>query len=314
MPRSNTLIAGSLGPATLGHDLVRGWWKLDYAGETHFLAPDSVPVWEAVDASNIAIMQIDLKKGAAHGISGTGSTAGSGGSGGAQSGGQHAGGVGGDPLADQCWNCGKWAGNTFYGRPCCTSNACIGAIHAVATGKAKPAAAAAGHPVVRTGIPAGKCTSHSGVAGSTAAPSYPLVTWPALVDWQKPRTAPIPISEILIGEIVAWRAWHVESGYLKSYSQDVVWPPGEPVTGKVPSGEDGGGIHAFRDRRRLFEFMKNGGPMVWGSVALWGDIVEHELGYRAENAAVRSIDGSYPGGAVKDGVLAGLRRVYGVAG
>jgi len=43
-----------------------------------------------------------------------------------------------------------------------------------------------------------------------------------------------------------------------------------------------------------------------GTVHLWGEVVEHERGYRASHAAVRSIDEAY-------GVdLADLRNRYGV--
>jgi hypothetical protein len=121
---------------------------------------------------------------------------------------------------------------------------------------------------------------------------------------------PLPVSDIIVGEIIAWRGWKIRNGYLSSFSQNTVWPPKEPVTGKVGSGEHDAGVYAFKDRRKLFDFL--GGEsqhMVWGSVALWGDVVEHELGYRAENAAIRSLDGWYPNSSAD---LSELRRTYGV--
>lgn len=55
--------------------------------------------------------------------------------------------------------------------------------------------------------------------------------------------------------------------------------------------------------------------MCTGTVLLWGDIVEHERGYRAEFAKVRSIDWLYPDVDMMGReaiVLNDLRRTYGV--
>jgi hypothetical protein len=53
--------------------------------------------------------------------------------------------------------------------------------------------------------------------------------------------------------------------------------------------------------------------MCTGTVFLWGDVVEHERGYRAEFARVRSIDWLYPDETMmgrEAEVLGSLRRAY----
>jgi hypothetical protein len=56
--------------------------------------------------------------------------------------------------------------------------------------------------------------------------------------------------------------------------------------------------------------------MVTGTVFLWGDVVEHERGWRAEFARVRSLDWLYPDETMmgrEQEALDNLRRLYGVA-
>lgn len=62
-----------------------------------------------------------------------------------------------------------------------------------------------------------------------------------------------------------------------------------------PSDYDIGGVWAFKERSRAVEKMikgLSGSSLVtaYGAVALWGEIVEHEDGYRAEFADIISID------------------------
>ena len=74
----------------------------------------------------------------------------------------------------------------------------------------------------------------------------------------------------LPGEIIAWRCWR----------------PDRPMTGKI--GGNYAGVHAWKEReaaRIMFE-ENMAGAGAWGAVALWGELVEHERGFRAENARV----------------------------
>lgn len=63
--------------------------------------------------------------------------------------------------------------------------------------------------------------------------------------------------------------------------------------GKVPSNSDCG-IYAFRSVSHFLSFALQGySDLVWGKVALWGDVVEHELGYRAEHAKLLSLEDTF---------------------
>lgn len=86
----------------------------------------------------------------------------------------------------------------------------------------------------------------------------------------------------------------------QNYSQNPSSPtpsqpggPGGVIEGRVASRENGEGVHAFKSTHELSNYI-NGvavpSATIYGTVALWGDIVEHELGYRAQFARVLSID------------------------
>jgi hypothetical protein len=50
------------------------------------------------------------------------------------------------------------------------------------------------------------------------------------------------------------------------------------------------GYHAFRDKEQEErEASLHWEPIVIGSVAMWGEVIEHQYGWRSEYAAVRSI-------------------------
>ncbi len=99
---------------------------------------------------------------------------------------------------------------------------------------------------------------------------------------------------IRAGEIIAYRAWVLEPGLkLKSMARDYWWAPKgiehepnvEPYWGR--------GLFAYKS----LELVKNefpseyltGGIIVYGEVALWGEVIEHDFGYRAEYAKITKI-------------------------
>jgi len=103
--------------------------------------------------------------------------------------------------------------------------------------------------------------------------------------------------EIVAGEILGHRVWRVEHGFLKAAAMNTIWPPDEPCYGAVSyRGMDmQAGVHAFKHQQDAL--CQYGTPYngvndvrVVGTVLLWGDVVEHEDGYRAEWARVRSLD------------------------
>lgn len=122
---------------------------------------------------------------------------------------------------------------------------------------------------------------------------------------------PLPSAGMKVEDLIGWRVWRVKNGHLWSYFQDYVWMPGEVSEG-IPGDHDHAGIWAFKDKRRAFQKALDGqASYVWGSVLLWGQVVEHADGYRASKARIVSI-----GGATRDvsrEVMAELCEIHGVA-
>lgn len=105
-----------------------------------------------------------------------------------------------------------------------------------------------------------------------------------------PNLDPLEKAGTAFGEFVGWRMWQLRDGYLQSYTASYVWVPGIATEGK-PGDHDGGGLWAFKDpAKALHKLLENGVPSAMGSVWMYGDIVEHSDGYRAQYAMVRSID------------------------
>jgi hypothetical protein len=115
-----------------------------------------------------------------------------------------------------------------------------------------------------------------------------------------------------VGEIIAYRAWRVIQRWLWSgdhllhsvYVRDYVWHPNEPARGDVRTY----GIYSFRDVIRSKQEYGyppgSSGPLLFGKVKIWGEIVEHEAGYRSEFAKIVSLDYGDPG------LLDKFRKVY----
>ncbi len=118
-----------------------------------------------------------------------------------------------------------------------------------------------------------------------------------------------------VGEIIGWRVWRIDKlGQLRSGYKDTIWAPGMPMTGDVKHDY---GIHAFKaldDRvhHAAAEYGSGGTISVAiGRVALWGEVIEHEHGYRAEFAKVVAIDSVVGVGIIQNGqVLKQLRAAY----
>jgi len=96
---------------------------------------------------------------------------------------------------------------------------------------------------------------------------------------------------IRVGEIIAYRAWRVFGpGWLRRRDDllhsilmsDYVWHPDEPASGDVREH----GIYSFRKViRSMAEYGYDSairGPILFGKIKIWGEIVEHEAGYRSE--------------------------------
>jgi hypothetical protein len=135
------------------------------------------------------------------------------------------------------------------------------------------------------------------------------------------RPAELEDASIRVGEIIGRRCWWVvkddpfgpscyfvtnrdavsfrgdinDPGWLHSvYMSHVRWLPNVPIVGDVVRDM---GVHAFKTDDGLFEYQSQflnsqsyDRTMVSGTVAMWGDIVEHQKGYRAQYAKVLSLD------------------------
>lgn len=166
-----------------------------------------------------------------------------------------------------------------------------------------------------------------------------------LVDMEDKPKPPLKRDGVIAGEIVGFRCWKIDRGLLRSVYQKDVWHPGQVLAGRELGDWDQRGIHAWKDAgsKQYHDYIRAylndqsdpfrrfivwGGQtdiqvedarpaMVTGTVFLWGDVVEHERGWRAEFARVRSLDWLYPDETMmgrEQEALDDLRRRYTVNG
>lgn len=123
----------------------------------------------------------------------------------------------------------------------------------------------------------------------------------------QPAPEPIEDAGISAGEIIAWRCWKWRHGFLWSMATDAAWVPGETMTGDVTHT----GVHAWKEVRGAVEYAVGHSCLVIvGQIKLWGDVIEHERGYRAENGKVDSIKFSVGWHPLKWLILRRVRRLY----
>ena len=120
---------------------------------------------------------------------------------------------------------------------------------------------------------------------------------PLLITGNKTRDAALGEPRIRAGEIIGWRIWRLCNGLLQSVIVPYIWHPGvfdRSSSKRLAYYNYNPGYHAFRHREQAecdapmhaFAFKS---PVVIGSVAMWGEVIEHQHGWRSEYAAVRSI-------------------------
>jgi YD repeat-containing protein len=98
---------------------------------------------------------------------------------------------------------------------------------------------------------------------------------------------------LVAGPILGWRLWRTTpDGTLMSVYKDVFWRAGTPL--RANPRNRGEGVYALKDRTKLdghgYTLTADQSGMVVGQVALWGTVIEHELGYRAQYAYPALID------------------------
>jgi hypothetical protein len=127
---------------------------------------------------------------------------------------------------------------------------------------------------------------------------------PSPVPVSEPSVKPLLERVVTAGEQIGWRIWEVRSdGLLKSYARDNVWQPGVPMQG-MPQDDGSAGVWAFKDKaqalrkvadnRYISRFTNKVAGYAWGAVLLWGEGIEHQIGWRAEYARIISLDGVVP--------------------
>jgi hypothetical protein len=95
-----------------------------------------------------------------------------------------------------------------------------------------------------------------------------------------------------VGEIKAWRIWRLgNEGVVYSPIINQPWWPGEVMRSSPHAGSDDG-IYALKTRPELRwpPSARASWPLVVGRVSLWGIVIEHDKGYRAENVRILSFD------------------------
>ncbi len=126
---------------------------------------------------------------------------------------------------------------------------------------------------------------------------------------------PLQLERIETAEvIVAWRAWTwTDVGsriILRSLNAKTLWLWAEPASADKLTADTltVDGIHAFKTEAQAKSYAAN---TVWGEVSLWGRVIEHDLGYRAEFAYPRTIvvPATMPNAAA---IAKKLARAYGI--
>jgi hypothetical protein len=85
--------------------------------------------------------------------------------------------------------------------------------------------------------------------------------------------------------------------------KDYVWHPDEPASGDVTTH----GIYSFRNVIRSKEeyyYSVGSASLLFGRVKIWGEVVEHEAGYRSQFGKIVSLDYGDPE------LLEKFRRIY----
>jgi hypothetical protein len=134
----------------------------------------------------------------------------------------------------------------------------------------------------------------------------------------RPEPPKIPYAGIRTGEIEGWRSWRVvyQAGVyrLRSLFAPYYWEPGWKAEGDVDMVVDAhpmapimGGIYCYKSVKSI-KHVHIGGPLVTGRIQLWGEVVEHQEGWRGQFAKIIDLNKIYP--YTDYAVLEELRFLY----
>lgn len=125
---------------------------------------------------------------------------------------------------------------------------------------------------------------------------------------------------VKLGEVIAFRAWRVRQkrrglflrpgSDLIAMAREIAWAPGAVMEGDVDKDDEG--VHASKHLGQVIENYasdpQNALPVVYGKVALWGEICEATEGYRAQYGRPVEFLGILP--ACETDLLEALRKRY----
>jgi hypothetical protein len=125
------------------------------------------------------------------------------------------------------------------------------------------------------------------------------------------RIAMLPKHDgIRVGEIIAYRAWRVikprGEGDDRLHSvliKDYIWHPDQPASGDIRTH----GIYSCRNMVRSREeylYFVGTASLLFGKVKIWGEVIEHEWGYRSQFGKIVSLDYGDPE------LLEKFRKIY----
>ncbi|HYT45658.1 MAG TPA: hypothetical protein VEP90_25255 [Methylomirabilota bacterium] len=120
--------------------------------------------------------------------------------------------------------------------------------------------------------------------------------------WIRNIGVEISLPKILGGEIIGYRLWKIGHKKLLSAAVHVEWEKNMERAACCHPGMANLilGYHAFKTKELLIDhylpyMMSYDSQIIIGTVWMWGEVVEHRLGYRSEYVAIRSLDEYYNG-------------------
>jgi len=106
-----------------------------------------------------------------------------------------------------------------------------------------------------------------------------------------PNPPPVEDAGIRTGEITGYRAWILHDGLLHSVFWYYIWHP--KVVGHAIVNDQGSGFYAFKTPEKAISeyqfYTMEADGVIFGEVLLWGKVIEHERGYRAEYASIKCL-------------------------
>ena len=119
---------------------------------------------------------------------------------------------------------------------------------------------------------------------------YPI-GWSHQQSHQIPHQSPLPElkTEIKPGEITAYRVWRIVDDKLFSVAVEFEWENGV-MESYIDDHTQG--IHCWKtmDGAKSYASNYNFLPVAIGTIEIWGTVLEHDDGYRAEFAVIKSVD------------------------